>query len=253
MATYEIKMVNLTAPNKGLAIFQDVLWQKGSDNTPLQAAWLTKTDARNYSYISGENLTYSYYADGSVKGLTGGTIESVNIVANGVSIFSGTDMSVSASAFTAATKDDSVATLNSLLFSGSDTISGSGAKDVVHGGTGNEVMSGEGGNDTLFGDAGRDRIDGGAGRDILTGGAGADVFVFKTGYGSDRISDFKATTTAHDRLDLSDWTVVYNYTDLVKNHMSQVGNNVLIDGAGTDQIVLSNVKIAQLDAGDFIF
>jgi Ca2+-binding RTX toxin-like protein len=66
--------------------------------------------------------------------------------------------------------------------SGADVIFGGGHKDDLHGGSGA---------DTIDGGADRDVISGGRGNDVLTGGAGADFFVFHTGDGVDRITDFQ--------------------------------------------------------------
>lgn len=122
--------------------------------------------------------------------------------------------------------------------------------------TGNDLANqihGNGGNNTIKGMAGNDMLWGHAGVDILTGGGGADQFIFNTGDGKDTITDFAATGTAHDKLDLSGTASIRNYADLVKNHMTQTGGDVLIDALHGDSILLKNVKLASLDASDFLF
>jgi Ca2+-binding RTX toxin-like protein len=65
------------------------------------------------------------------------------------------------------------------------------------------ILAGNSGGNALSGLGGKDVLDGGKGDDTLSGGTLAVRFVFKTGYGNDTISDFDATTAAHDKLDLS--------------------------------------------------
>jgi Ca2+-binding RTX toxin-like protein len=92
---------------------------------------------------------------------------------------------------------------------GHNRIDGADGHDVIRGGAGNDVLIGGNGNDRIWGDkgadqliggagrdrliggSGSDRLDGGAGNDTLTGGSGADRFVFASGGGTDRITDFK--------------------------------------------------------------
>ena len=123
-------------------------------------------------------------------------------------------------------------------------------------GTGNALanqLHGNNGKNIIDGKAGKDMIWGHGGADILTGGAGADQFVFATGDGKDTITDFAATGSSHDILDLSDLASITDYKDLVQHHMKQVGKDVFIDGLHGDSILLKNVKMAALDAGDFLF
>ena len=39
----------------------------------------------------------------------------------------------------------------------------------------------------------------------------------------------------------------------MQHHMKQIGKDVFIDGLNGDSILLKNVKMAALDAGDFLF
>ncbi|MDH6268691.1 glucose/arabinose dehydrogenase [Rhizobium sp. SG_E_25_P2] len=123
--------------------------------------------------------------------------------------------------------------------------------DRLSGGDGNDRIFGGAGNDRLLGDAGKDTLDGGLGNDVLRGGAGADTFVFLTGGGRDKILDFDAVGDIHDRLNLRGLKAVDSFADLIDNHASQVGDNVVIV-AGDDRITLENVKLQALDRADFI-
>lgn len=154
-------------------------------------------------------------------------------------------------AHTPGTHDD-VRLLKSVL-SGNDKFLLSTANDNARGYDGNDRMQGFGGNDVLKGDGGRDTIDGGAGNDRLTGGKGADIFVFADGGMGDKVRDFHATGSSHDRVDLSGLTAVTGWRDLKAHHLSQDGANVVIDSHHGDVLTLAGVQLGDLDKGDFIF
>ncbi|WP_275789325.1 beta strand repeat-containing protein [Pararhizobium gei] len=121
---------------------------------------------------------------------------------------------------------------------------GNGLANQLHGNSAANSINGLSGNDMIWGHAGAD---------ILTGGAGADQFVFNKGDGKDIITDFAATGSIHDRLDLSGLDSITSYADLVSNHMTRSGSDVFINGLNGDSILLKNVTLAALDAGDFLF
>lgn len=133
-----------------------------------------------------------------------------------------------------------------LMLNGTASIDATGntLANRLHGNSGKNSIDGSAGNDLIWGHAGADR---------LIGGSGADQFVFKTGDGKDKITDFAATGSIHDTLDLAGLASITSYTDLAKNHMHQVGSDVLIDGLNGDSILLKNLKLAALDKGDFLF
>lgn len=79
---------------------------------------------------------------------------------------------------------------------------GSFAEDEAHGHDSGSKLYGRQNDDILTGGRGRDLIDGGVDDDILTGGAGRDTFIYKRGYGQDRITDFTPGASG-DLLDLS--------------------------------------------------
>ena len=92
-------------------------------------------------------------------------------------------------------KEDSFASLTTLVRSGDDTFIGSASADFYNGyggndsllggdnsdtllgGAGNDSLLGQAGNDSLLGEAGADYIDGGTGTDQMIGGTGDDTFV----------------------------------------------------------------------------
>ncbi|MCP8940727.1 family 16 glycosylhydrolase [Alsobacter sp. SYSU M60028] len=130
---------------------------------------------------------------------------------------------------------------------GNDMSGGKNA-DWLVGGAGSDTLDGGRGNDRLYGGTGGDVLDGGAGTNRLTGAAGADVFVFGTGDGKSttRVTDFHSD----DRLDVSA-TTLQSFADVTHAAVEVHGGTTL--HAGPDTIVLQGVKLADLNAGDFIF
>jgi Ca2+-binding RTX toxin-like protein len=116
--------------------------------------------------------------------------------------------------------------------------------------TGADSLSGAGGDDLLIGGGGADLLSGGTGQDTLRGGAAADTFIFATGFGQDRVSDFVAGT---DVVDLGGLDTIISFDDLLADHATQVGRDVVIEGEGGDVLILQNVSLAALGADDFLF
>lgn len=88
---------------------------------------------------------------------------------------------------------------------GSDKLWGLAGNDVLRGGFGRDTLYGGTDNDTLLGNGGNDWLDGGTGHDQLTGGTEADTFVFGSGYGWDRVTDFNVAEGDRLRLDDALW------------------------------------------------
>jgi Ca2+-binding RTX toxin-like protein len=85
-------------------------------------------------------------------------------------------------------------------------VTGGDGRDTLVGGSGADTLFGQAGDDSIVGGGGDDLVTGGAGSDTLTGGAGADRFMFLSGDGSARITDFDMTRSGArtaDQLDLS--------------------------------------------------
>ena len=116
-----------------------------------------------------------------------------------------------------------------------------GTKDLN--GTGNEL------DNTIKGNSGNNHLSGVAGDDILTGGKGDDIFLFKAGFDHDTITDFGLGA---DRIDLSDFTAVTSFADLMAHHVTKSGTDLIIH-AGTDQLTLEHTAKADLQTVDFIF
>ncbi len=130
---------------------------------------------------------------------------------------------------------------------GSDTLDGGNGNDVLKGGTGSDILRGGQGNDTLVGGGGNDILAGNVGNDIMTGGGGADSFVFRPG--TDRITDFQDV----DRIVLKFADPITGYSDLRNNHMTQSGDDVVINDGLGNRLILEDTLLADLGRDDFIF
>jgi len=138
---------------------------------------------------------------------------------------------------------------------GNDTLTGNAGNDSLNGGSGNDTLIGNAGNDTLiggngsdllFGNAGDDLLDGGngtdtlrggLGNDTLTGGNGGDVFVFASGEGTDRITDFQLGS---DKIGLTGGLTFGNLS--FSGNQILFGNQVLavLTGVNTTTLTPSN-------------
>ena len=136
--------------------------------------------------------------------------------------------------------------------SGDDNMFGGANADTLFGGTGRDNIDGGTGDDLIFGRGGFDVITGGEGNDRLEGGIQADQFIFADDFGNDIITDFASLNNA-ERIHLTDVTEITDFQDLIDNHMSQVGNDVVIDDLSGNTITLLSVNISDLDAADFVF
>ncbi len=138
---------------------------------------------------------------------------------------------------------------------GNDTLLGQEGNDRFFAGQGNDLIEGGDGDDWMNGNAGFDTMNGGAGDDIMFGRFNADIFVFADmvgGFGNDTINDFDAFN-AFERIDLSGVAAIADFTDLMADHASQVGANVLISAGDMGSITLLHVSLGDLDQTDFIF
>ena len=145
---------------------------------------------------------------------------------------------------------------------GDDGLRGGDGDDGLDGGTGRDGLAGGTGDDGLRGGEGIDRLDGGQGRDLLIGGAGNDVLVGRSGVDTfrfapggdrDRVEDFDAAGRVHDVIDLRAANAIRNFADLRENYLSSSRGDAVIDLGNGDVIRLVDVRLADLDARDFLF
>jgi Ca2+-binding RTX toxin-like protein len=142
--------------------------------------------------------------------------------------------------------------VENLTLTGAANINGSGQglANIILGNSGNNVLSGAGGADTLDGGSGTDTLDGGTGddrligganADTMSGGAGNDVFVFASGFGSDRITDFDANPAGgQDLLNIAGTGVTgANFNTSVV--ITDLGNDTSVT-IGADTILLVGVN-----------
>lgn len=126
---------------------------------------------------------------------------------------------------------------------GDDWVGCSGNANFLSGGAGNDYIAASGHNNTL---------DGGTGNDVLVAGAGHTgcLFVFKPGYGQDRIEGFLAGDAATDVIDLRGFGLTM--TSLMNTYATDVGGNVVIALSGSEIVTIAGVTKAELTAGDFL-
>lgn len=122
--------------------------------------------------------------------------------------------------------------------------------DAIYGEKGNDaIIGGLGfGQDTLDGGQGNDTLEGGRGDDQLTGGMGNDTFFFRSGFGSDVITDFGDSGGNHDVIMFS-LSLIDGYNDL-DGRIQQVGDDVLISITEHDTITLQNFQMINLSVHD---
>lgn len=121
---------------------------------------------------------------------------------------------------------------------GDDTLLGRNGTNIIHGDAGNDTiydgddssyLSGGDGDDFIYGGGGADVLDGGAGNDYLQGDHGDDTYIFKKGYGMDKINASSGLNTIR----ISDLTV----GQMINTRNAQ--NDLIIDFSGTnDQLVV---------------
>jgi hypothetical protein len=126
------------------------------------------------------------------------------------------------------------------LASVENVIGGSGNDQITGDGVAN-VLDGRGGNDTINAGGGADTIIGGIGNDTMNGGLGNDVFVFRAGFGNDRILSFDANPAGgQDRLDLSALGITAG-DFAARVVIADVGADTLVTVDGTDTIRLLGI------------
>ena len=133
-----------------------------------------------------------------------------------------------------------------------DALTGNRRDNMLDGRGGDDKLNGRAGADELIGREGQDRLIGGADNDTLTGGDDADRFVFAGAFGVDVITDFDALDGREDIV-LRGVASITDFTDLETNHMSQVGDDVVIDAGAGNTITLLDTLETDLDQSDFIF
>ncbi len=125
-----------------------------------------------------------------------------------------------------------------------ENLTGSSFADTLTGDDGANVIRGGAGNDLVKGGSGADTITGGTGNDLLFGQAGVDSFIFESGWGDDKIYDFKVNS---EKMDMSALNIGFSNLSITSS-----GSNTVIS-YGSDSITLIGVSSSSVDSGDFIF
>ena len=81
---------------------------------------------------------------------------------------------------------------------------------------------------------------------------GLDDFIFASKNGVNRIKDFNASDGRED-INLAAVKAIKSMTDLKNNHMTQLGDNVVIDDGAATKIIILDTLLSELDRSDFIF
>jgi hypothetical protein len=79
-----------------------------------------------------------------------------------------------------------------------------------------------------------------------------DMFIFASGFGQDKISDFEAGTGVADVISLSLGTAFDSYAEVMAA-TSQVGADTVITIDASNKITLTGVLTSALGADDFAF
>lgn len=105
----------------------------------------------------------------------------------------------------------------------------------------------------LVGNGENNVLNGNRGNDWIGGGEGSDTFVFSSGSGRDTIGDFDPAGSDHDFIDLRNLNEIVDFFDLVRNHMRQVGADVVIEGREGDSLTLLSTNRWTLSDEMFLF
>jgi Ca2+-binding RTX toxin-like protein len=140
------------------------------------------------------------------------------------------------------TRDISGQGASTVAVAGGGTTTGTAQGDILIGGDGNYLLRGLDGDDIL---------EDGAGADTLEGGAGADRFLLRADGAIDRIADFEPGI---DRLDLSDWPLLYDAGQLTITPTATGATVVwrdetlVIDRAGGGPISATEIAAALIES-----
>lgn len=105
--------------------------------------------------------------------------------------------------------------------------------------------------DRLVGDALDNELDGKHGDDKLIGNGEADIFVLGERYGRDIIIDFDPEEG--DKIDLSDAVGIRGFVDLMKHHVTDIGDHVKITAHDDSVLVIKHFEPEDLAKDMFLF
>ncbi len=127
-----------------------------------------------------------------------------------------------------------------------ENTNGGSGNDVIYGNSGNNsLLGGGGGNDTLRGLLGNDTLEGENGNDFLDGGDGDDTYYFRSGWGTDTLTDSSGSDAIDVSSSVSNNITVnltsgagHEFTDGTNtiNWASNVIEHVALRGTGNDSV-----------------
>ncbi|SFC55723.1 M10 family metallopeptidase [Tropicimonas isoalkanivorans] len=134
---------------------------------------------------------------------------------------------------------------------GQDRLVGNGADNTLWGRADDDSLSGRWGKDRLYGNSGDDTLNGGKHADLLRGGKGRDTFVFQSGSGRDRVTDF---TDDVDRIELDTalWTRDLGARGVVRAFATVQADGDVVFDFGDDVLVVKDVGDRWLLADDLV-
>lgn len=161
---------------------------------PFRDPAVLRDDGKAMVYSVGDDGTFAFLSDAGFTAPWVGTINGITSTTGEFGAVS-TGFAIDGAAVRDAIADGDPDTLNQLLWSRNDRITGSESNDTLRGFDGSDRVDGGGGSDALIGDAGNDRLLGRSGNDFLTGGSGKDslfggvgIDVLSGGSGNDMIA-----------------------------------------------------------------
>ena len=179
-------------------------------------------------YDFGGSSGIAFLSDGGFTGAWTGVVNGISVGDTGEEVAAGAGFTVDAATLHAAIDSGDSDTINTLLWSGNDTLTGGDSDDTLRGFAGRDTIIGGNGHDTLSGDAGSDRIVGGAGDDNLFGGTGNDRLFGGTG---------------------TDVIVGGAGNDVIGGG---AGDDIVTGGAGADTFDFRDIRYIDKDGGDLI-
>ncbi len=134
---------------------------------------------------------------------------------------------------------------------GNDNLRGGNGQDSLLGGNGNDALTGDAGDDTIRGGVGNDKITGSAGNDGLFGDDGNDTFIFKNGFGIDKVKDFADNT---DTLKLDDalWGGGKTDAQVVAEFATVSDGNTVFDFGGGQKFSVQGVTDTSVFLDDIL-
>lgn len=210
---------------------------------PLAANGVISNGGQTVSFTQGTSVVVlrgsfgSFDASGRPQS---GVISSIEYsYSSGASVMTVSDLSLSASDFTAWVSQINGAAFQAALFGGPDAVTGSAADETLWGFGGNDVLSGGAGNDRLEGGAGSNTLNGGDGNDTLVSVGASDVI--DGGAGTDFVMLYRADSTLDFTLDMAKMATSAGVVLADGTSVRNTEECLFAGGSGNDTIILNTI------------